>query len=265
MITEIKNQNLVIISDLHLGNPFSNAKHPAVEFLNWASAQGYDVVINGDGFEIAQVSFTKIAREVPEVFRAMKQFSSRGRNLYYVIGNHDIVLENFLDDWGGFKMAPFLNVWSQNLRVRIEHGHLYDPFFVKNPELYEFLTWLGGFALKVHPSLYRSWIAFEKFKSKYIWKKSINGIMGEHSAFAEAANELCQRGFDAVIFGHTHHAGEVELKSGGRYFNSGSWLIGTPFITVKDGQIFLSKWNPRTKSAFQGELPSSQSGNALSV
>jgi UDP-2,3-diacylglucosamine pyrophosphatase LpxH len=242
MITEIKDRKLVVISDLHLGNPFSKAKNPTVEFIHWAAREGYDVVINGDGFEIAQVSFTKIARDVPEVFHAIKSFTSAGRNIYYVIGNHDIVLENFLNDWGGFKMAPFLNVKSGNQRIRIEHGHLYDPFFVKRPDLYEFATWLGGFALKLHPSLYKGWIAFEKFKSKYFWSKSEIGIQGEHAAFRKAAIELSSRGFDTVVFGHTHHAGSAELPNGSRYFNTGSWLIGTPFLEIDGGRVELKRW-----------------------
>lgn len=243
MITEIRDRPLAVISDLHLGNPFSKAKNPTVEFLHWASASGCDVVINGDGFEIAQVSFSKIARDVPEVFHAIKSFTARGHNIYYVIGNHDIVLENFLNDWGGFKMAPFLNVWSKDKRIRIEHGHLYDPFFVRNPELYEFMTWLAGFALKVHPSLYKSWIAFEKLKSRLFWKQTKDGIVGEHVAFREAALELAARGFDCVVFGHTHHAGECELGEGKRYFNSGSWLMGTPFVEIRDGRIELRRWS----------------------
>lgn len=242
MITEIRDQRLVVISDLHLGNPFSKAKNPTVEFLYWAAREGYDVVINGDGFEIAQVAFSKIARDVPEVFHALKSFTARNRSVYYVIGNHDIVLENFLNDFGGFKMAPFLNVWSGSKRVRIEHGHLYDPFFVKRPELYEFLTWFAGFALIVHPSLYKLWIKFEKFKSRF-WKASRNGIVGEHPAFFEAANELSQRGFDAVVFGHTHHAGQAKLDGGADYFNSGSWLMGTPYIEIDAGRIELKTWN----------------------
>lgn len=242
MITEIRDARLVVISDMHLGNPFSQAKNSTVEFFHWAAANGYDVVINGDGFEIAQVSFTKIARDVPEVFHAIKTFTSRGRNIYYVIGNHDIVLENFLNDWGGFKMAPFLNVWSKDLRIRVEHGHLYDPFFVRNPEVYEFCTWLAGFALKLHPSLYRMWIAFEKFKSKHFWKKSEGGIVGEHAAFREAAIELSRRGFDVVVFGHTHHAGQASLPEGRRYFNTGSWLMGTPFLEIRDGEVSLRRW-----------------------
>ena len=243
MITEIRGRKLVVISDLHLGNPFSKAKTPTVQFLSWAAANDYDVVINGDGFEIAQVSFAKIARDVPEVFRAIKSFTSRGRNIYYVIGNHDIVLEHFLNDWGGFKMAPFLNVWSGNKRIRIEHGHLYDPFFVKHPQTYEILTWLAGFVLKVHPSLYRLWIQIEKFKSKVLWRTAQSGIVGEHAAFYDAATELSRRGFDAVVFGHTHHAGECELPEGGRYYNTGSWLMGTPFLEIQDGRVELKKWH----------------------
>ena len=248
MITEIRNRKLVVISDLHLGNPFSKAKNPTVEFLHWAARYDYDVVINGDGFEIAQVSFSKIARDVPEVFHALKTFTSKGLNVYYVIGNHDIALENFLNDWGGFKMAPFLNVWSGSLRIRVEHGHLYDPFFVKHPRMYEFLTWAAGLALHVHPSLYRAWIKFEELKSRYFWRSARVGphgvgIKGEHAAFREAAIELSRRGFDAVVFGHTHHAGTAELPEGRRYFNTGSWLMGTPFLEINDGQMKMQRWS----------------------
>jgi UDP-2,3-diacylglucosamine pyrophosphatase LpxH len=242
VITEIRQRKLVVISDLHLGNPFSKAKKPTVDFLYWAADRGYDVVINGDGFEIAQVSFSKIARDVPEVFHAIKSVTARGRSIYYVIGKHDIVLENFLNDWGGFKMAPFLNVWSGEKRIRVEHGHLYDPFFVRNPELYEFLTWFAGFALKVHPSFYKLWIAIERLHSRLFWRAGQSGIVGEHPAFWEAARELADRGFDAVVFGHTHHAGQSELPGGSEYFNTGSWLMGTPYLLIDDGKVELKRW-----------------------
>lgn len=267
MITEIREQKLVVISDMHLGNPFSKAKGPSVDFFHWAAREGYDIVINGDGFEIAQVSFSKIARDVPEVFHAIKSFTSRGRTVYYVIGNHDIVLENFLNDWGGFKMAPFLNVWSGAKRIRIEHGHLYDPFFVRNPDLYEFVTWLAGFALKLHPSIYKAWIGFEKLKSKYLWKKTAVGIVGENPAFREAAIELAARGFDTVVFGHTHHAGSAPLPNGGVYYNTGSWLMGTPFLLIDGDRIELLRFQRNgvtsliaAPSAASAPAPSSDSG-----
>jgi UDP-2,3-diacylglucosamine pyrophosphatase LpxH len=243
MITEITSKKLVVISDLHLGNPFSKAKNQTVEFLHWAAKNKYDIVINGDGFEIAQVSFTKIARDVPEVFHAIKAVTARGCNIYYIIGNHDIVLENFLNDWGGFKMAPFLNVWSNQSRIRIEHGHLYDAFFVKNPELYEFMTWAAGLLLNFYPRLYKLWIKFEKLQSRFLWKKDPKSIPGEHPNFIAAARELAQRGFDIVIFGHTHHPGVVDLGQNRKYINSGSWLMGTPYIEINDGQVQLKRFS----------------------
>ncbi|NDF15610.1 UDP-2,3-diacylglucosamine diphosphatase, partial [bacterium] len=139
MITSIQSERLVVISDLHLGNPFSHAKRKVLPFLKWAAQERFDVCINGDGLEIAQASFRKIAFDVPEFFRLLGEFKRAGREVYYVTGNHDIALEHFLEDWGMMKVSPFLNVHSSGKRIRIEHGHIYDPFFVRYPALYETL------------------------------------------------------------------------------------------------------------------------------
>ncbi|MBS1958476.1 MAG: UDP-2,3-diacylglucosamine diphosphatase [Bdellovibrionales bacterium] len=231
---------MVVISDLHLGNPFSKARRKVAHFIRWAAAQGYDICINGDGLEIAQASFDRVMYEVPEFFRIIAEIRRRGREVYYVIGNHDIALEHFLEDWGVMKVSPFLNVHSGESRVRIEHGHIYDPFFVKYPRLYEALTNFGGLFLKVHPQLYRLWINFEKFKSKLRAKRQ--GIVGEHPSFREAAFELSRRGFDSIVFGHTHHPGELTLETGGKYFNPGSWMLSTHYVEIDKGQVNLKSW-----------------------
>jgi len=240
MLTRIDSKKLVVISDLHLGNPFSTAHHTIGLFLRWAAKEGFDICINGDGLEIAQASFRKIAKDLPEVFQTLSAISKKGVKTYYIVGNHDIVLEHFLEDWGAFKVAPFLNVRSGLSRIRIEHGHLYDPRFVKNPELYEFLTWLAGFFLSVSPKLYLLWIRWEKLKSRLRARKT--GIVGEPPEFREAAQELIKRGFDTVIFGHTHHAGVFDFSDSARYFNSGSWLLGTHYIEIIEGKVSLKTW-----------------------
>lgn len=244
MITNIESDKLLVISDLHLGNPFSQAKVNTLHFLNWARLNGYDVCINGDGFEIAQVSFAKLARDVPEVLHALKAHIKSGKNIFYVVGNHDIVFENFLNDWGGFKVAPFLNLRSHGQRIRIEHGHLYDPLFVKNPDLYEFLTWAAGLLLKVHPSFYKLWIKFEILRSRF-WTSAQKGIEGEHENFMNAAEELLARGFDHVIFGHTHHIGQVDMGDGKMYFNPGSWLRDTTYVHIENGRCDLRSWQKK--------------------
>jgi len=233
---------LIVISDLHLGNPFSLAKKPVIQFLKWCSAQGYDICINGDGLEIAQASFDKIAFEVPELFRTLGEIRRSGRQVYYVIGNHDIALEHFLEDWGVMKVSPFLNVESSGVRIRIEHGHMYDRFFVSYPKLYDALTHWAGYLLKVWPQIYRGWIQFERWKSRIRARKS--GIVGEHPSFTEAASELCRRGFDIIVFGHTHHVGMRKLEPEGLYLNPGSWMLTTNFVLIENGQASMQEWRP---------------------
>lgn len=245
MITTTKTSKLIIISDLHLGNPFSNAKKNVVPFLRWAAESGYDICINGDGLEIAQASFKKIAHDVPEFLKALGDVRKQGREIYYVTGNHDIALEHFLEDWGMMKVSPFLNIETNNFRIRVEHGHIYDPFFIKHPVLYEALTHFAGLLLKVHPQLYKVWIHFEKFKSRMRAKKT--KIIGEHPSFKEAANELTRRGFDAVVFGHTHHPGACILDNGAKYFNSGSWMVSNHYVQIENGTIELKEWSHTKK------------------
>ncbi len=238
MITRIASERMVIVSDMHLGNPFCTAKGQTIRFLEWASREGWDICINGDGFEVAQVSFSRLARDIPEVLHALKEATGRGSRVFYVVGNHDIVFEHFLNDWGGFTVAPFLNVESGGKRVRVEHGHLYDPFFVSSPRLYEFLTWLGGFFLMATPRVYKAWILFERLRSRLRRGK---GIVGEHPGFLMAAEELVARGIDSVVFGHTHHVGAVKLH-GGVYLNPGSWMLEPTYVKLEAGNLELARF-----------------------
>ncbi len=245
MITATTSDRMVVISDLHLGNPFSTNGRGIVAFLKWANSEEYDICINGDGLEIAQSSFTKMIHEVPEFMRALSEIRKAGREVYYVVGNHDIALEHFLDDWGMMKASPFLNVSSGKKRIRIEHGHLYDPFFVQHPILYEALTQLAIIPLRFFPKSYRLWIRFERWKTGRRAKRT--GIVGEPKEFRMAAAEMVRRGFDAVIFGHTHHPGAVDLGNGASYLNPGSWLLSTHYVEIDHGNVSLKTWIPKKR------------------
>jgi len=241
MITQIQSDKLIVISDLHLGNPVCRNKRQIIQFLNKVASQGYDLCINGDVFEIAQVAFSKLVKDVPDFLQALKVLGNKERNVYYVIGNHDIILENFLNEWGNIKIAPFLNVISGGQRIRIEHGHLYDPLFVRYPRLYEFFTGLFGFPLRVFPGLYKFWLVSQKFSS-YCRAKRGEVILGEPPRFTIAAHELAQRGFDHIVFGHTHHVGEVNLGNGERYLIPGAAMFGHSYIEILNGKVCLHEW-----------------------
>jgi UDP-2,3-diacylglucosamine pyrophosphatase LpxH len=157
VIIDAAEDRLFVISDLHLGNPSSTARTRLVEFLDYARITGTSVCINGDGFEMLQTSFSRLASDAVPVLNALRRLMREGNRVYYLVGNHDISLEHFLEDWLFTQIAPFLNLRSGGARIRIEHGHLYDPWFVRYPKSYEAGARVLGLALLVHPDVYSTY------------------------------------------------------------------------------------------------------------
>lgn len=237
MIIECKDERLLVISDLHIGNPFSQASTKIGSFLNYARKQKFNLCLNGDGFEILQASFANLASDSLEVLNQLRGLLDDGLNIYYVVGNHDIILEHFLETWAAIQICPFLNLSSSGQRIRIEHGHLYDPFFVKQPDLYELATRAAGPLLHIYPDIYYVWSYYQRLKDRL--RKTPDGE--QESVYHEAAEMLLQRGFDSVIFGHTHNPERVELNSG-VYFNSGNWMRGNSYVEIIQGHCQLKYW-----------------------
>lgn len=239
MIIEAELDRLLVVSDLHIGNPFSRASDSFGAFLDHARKNRYHVCINGDGLEILQTSFANLANDTVRVIDRIRAVLATGLKVFYVVGNHDIVLEHYLESWAEIRICPFLNVRSGSVRIRIEHGHLYDPFFVKHPRLYDALTRAAGPLLHVYPDVYRLWSSYEKLKDRFSERSA--GV--EPSAYHQAAEMLLRRGFDAVVFGHTHHAESVELLPGKRYLNSGNWMHGGTYVQIEGGVLRLERWS----------------------
>jgi UDP-2,3-diacylglucosamine pyrophosphatase LpxH len=237
-------RRLLVVSDLHIGNPFSQARSLLHAFFRFVEDSGFSLCINGDGVDIAQTSFAKIVSELPEILDSLRRIAQRNGAVYYVVGNHDIKLNHFLADWGAVTVIPFLNIWSGDRRIRVEHGHLYDPFFVNHPLLYEAATHLAGYVLHVSPQLYRAWIAYETIRNRLLarLRQGEAVLHDEHPAFTVAARELLRRGFDAVVFGHTHVPGAVQVDNDKIYCNAGSWMIRGNYVAIDDGSIELCHW-----------------------
>jgi UDP-2,3-diacylglucosamine pyrophosphatase LpxH len=240
VIIDTVQDRLLVISDLHVGNPYSTATRTLGEFFEFAESGGYNVCINGDGFEILQARFASLATDSAGVLRGIRRLIERGLSVLYVVGNHDIALENFLTAWSGIQITPFLNVTSGEARIRIEHGHLYDPSFVRNPHLYEWLTRAAGPLLHFYPDVYRLWSNFENVRPGA--RRLVQLGKGRRSVYHEAAEMLLRRGFDVVVFGHTHQPEDVPITPGGRYLNSGTWVRGGTFVEIDRGQVTLRRW-----------------------
>jgi UDP-2,3-diacylglucosamine pyrophosphatase LpxH len=240
-----------VVSDVHLGNPLYRPRRPFVDFLRFACEQEYPVCINGDGVDIVQSSISRLARDLAGCNREFARFAKRGLPIYYPVGNHDIALEQFLDDWGVVRVVPFLNLLSGDRRIRIEHAHIYDEMLVKYPRTYDVLTLTGAMILRMSPQAFRAVAGINApIVALGEWRHgSHNGnddasrlartIPGERAAFVRAAIEISERGFDAVVFGHTHRHGQIELPNGAMYYNTGYWHADPYFAQIDNGRIQL--------------------------
>ena len=68
-------ERMVVISDLHIGNPYSRARRLLKSFLAYVEEEGYSLCINGDGVDIAQTSFQRIATELHELLDALRRLA----------------------------------------------------------------------------------------------------------------------------------------------------------------------------------------------
>ncbi len=242
----VKEEHLCIISDIHLGNPSFVQGKNLDSFLKYLSEKNLSLCINGDGIDLLQLSVPKLALDIHSILKGLQEFFARGgKKIYYVIGNHDIYMEAFLEDSGIFDVVPFIDVLSGDRRIHIEHGHLHDNLFINFPILYIQIAKFFGLWVKILPSLFHLFFKIEDFFS---WLKN-RKILGapypplDDPVFIRAAKEILERGFDIVIFGHTHHFCLQELWNNKKYANAGSWADKTVhYLTIDHGEINLMEW-----------------------
>lgn len=254
MITDVREERLLVTSDSHIGSFFCDARRGLLRFIEYAGSNGFNVCINGDGIDVQHTSLRRMAAEASAFLGELRRLTERhGVTVYYTIGNHDIILEHYVGDWGGLRLVPFLNVRSGAKRIRIEHGHLYDPFLMKHPDLQDALTRFGGLICRVYPPWYHWHKIYKVVKYRYTRTlfgrqrdAEVSPLTDDSPTFFDAAEELARRGFDAVIFGHTHRPGTVPLNgSRAMYYNTGSWFGQPHYITITGGDVELKPWVQR--------------------
>ena len=252
MRTAVTEDRLLVISDIHLGNPLHRPREAFMNLVRFALDHRYSLCINGDGIDIAQLSLKRLTADLTPSLALLTSITEVGQRIYYTVGNHDIALENFLNDLGWMKVVPFLNVYSGDQRIRVEHGHTYDGMFLRYPRTYFVFTMIGRLAIAISPRAYdfvhhlnlmiirfAEWMltGFGLIKSKN--EDHGNRIPGERKCFGDGAENVGLYGFDAVVLGHTHLKGSVEFVDGQRYYNTGGWFKDPHAVLIDKGRIWF--------------------------
>lgn len=253
MKTSVRESRLLVVSDVHMGNRLHRTRRAFTEFVEFALEHRYSICINGDGIDLAQLSLSLLVADITPSLGLFLKFWENDLRIYYTVGNHDIALEHFLTDVGRMRVVPFLSVSSGDQRIRVEHGHMYDDMFLRFPRMYFAFTLIGRLAIGISPAFYQ---ALHKFTDAWVefleWglsgfglfgkKKDVtpneNTIVGERECFRHGAEASGSRGFDAVVFGHTHFAGTATLSDGIKYYNTGAWFGDPHCVAIDEGRIW---------------------------
>ncbi|MBM4274795.1 MAG: hypothetical protein FJ134_10110 [Deltaproteobacteria bacterium] len=246
----VEEDHLCVISDLHLGNPSFLKSHSLRNFLNHLSSNNISLCINGDGMDLLQFSIPKFIRDIDSAFKSLKDFFNSGKNkVYYILGNHDIFIKNFLEESGIFPVLSCLEVVSGNKRIHIEHGHYYDYLFQNYQGKYIQIARFLGKLLKVCPELFHVYFKIEWFIEWFHYRlknrklpQVASSAVDSHK-YLQAAREFFARGFDIVIFGHSHRHGLQIMEDGKIYANAGAWTSRrSHFLEILKGSISLKEW-----------------------
>lgn len=260
------------IGDLHLGDGarndlFASKDDTLVELLDSCPDRFDVVVFMGDVVDIPQGwSPRRILDAHAGVAEAIRRLSE-AMPVYFIRGNHDWRVEygkffstaHHCDElvigdvlvWHGHRLDRYCHPERRSYPIQVGLHHLAERLFgfefrVPLHEHYSLqnrlVHWFGhryarhlrrkAAAARAHRDfeLADACEDFVRYWSRAVW--------GDNHAFFEPVAELLKEGpYEAVVCGHTHVPGVVDVE-GRTYVNAGSWTFGTAEIAIHEGGTF---------------------------
>ncbi len=240
----------VWISDVHLGTSGCKAEllhsflkaHPS-EYLYMVG----DII---DGWRLATNKWywpdthNRVVREV------LRKSGKDGTKVYYVTGNHDEFLRDYIADhpfvMGNISIVDeVFHTTSNGELLWIVHGDAYDGV-TRHHRLvtllgdmgYDFLLWSNSWFIHLRRLLGLPYWSLSK-----AIKKKVQGAVSfiydfEHTIVREAL----QRGVKGVVCGHIHHAEKKRIDTI-NYYNCGDWVEScTALVEDENGELQIIHW-----------------------
>jgi UDP-2,3-diacylglucosamine pyrophosphatase LpxH len=215
---------------MHLGSPGCRARQ-LVRFLRQNDCdQLYLVGDIFDGWKLKTKFYW--TPDHTRVIKAILAKARRGTRVYYLTGNHDAFMRQFVKNklrLGQIRvMHELVHTTADGRKLLVQHGDQYDAVIRNMPGLalagdfaYETLLkasdWLSRTRARLgYPSEW-SLSAFAKYRVK--------SIVQYLSGFDDAVYYQCRRRWlNGVICGHTHHAEVRHIRNGIVSYNCGDWV-----------------------------------------
>lgn len=232
------------LSDLHLGSPGCKAKQ-IVRFLRQNDCdQLYLVGDIFDGWKLKTRFYW--TPDHTRVIKAILAKARRGTRVYYLTGNHDAFMRQFVKSklrLGQIRvMHELVHTTVDGRKFLVQHGDQYDAVVRNLPGL----AFSGDFA---YETLLKAsdWVSRvrQRLGSESQWslssfaKYQVKSLVQYLSGFDDAVYYQCRRrGLNGVICGHTHHAEARHVRNGIVSYNCGDWVEScTALAEDRQGRI----------------------------
>lgn len=218
------------VSDLHLGSPGCKARR-LVKFLRQNDCeQLYLVGDIFDGWKLKSRFYW--TPDHTRVIKAILAKARRGTKVYYLTGNHDDFMRQFVKSklrLGRVRvMHELVHTAADGRKLLVQHGDQYDAVIRNLPGL----AYAGDFAyealLKFSDRMARLQDRFgiaRGFSISAFLKTGAKGLVQYLSGFDDAVYYQCRRrGLNGIVCGHTHHAEARQVRNGIMSYNCGDWV-----------------------------------------
>jgi UDP-2,3-diacylglucosamine pyrophosphatase LpxH len=240
----------LFVSDIHLGSRHSSVKE-FLEFLSLVKENPPErIYIIGDF-----IDGWKLKRnwhwtdDNNKVIRKLLGFLRRGTEIYYIAGNHDEFMRDFLDDFSLFDMGSihlgneFVYETVKGQKLLVIHGDYFDLI----SKYAKWVSKLGDIGYETFLRLnsvfqyfrkhlgFRHWSLSKAVKTNV--KKAVNFISNFEECLVKYSKE---KGCDGCVCGHIHTPDYKVLPNGFIYANSGDWVEScTAFYEDFSGEFHI--------------------------
>ena len=234
------NKPIYLTSDVHLGALNDDGESSFHKWMNWASANAAQIIINGDLFDFWFEFRTGIPSGYQKSLSVLKAVIQSGVPVTLVGGNHDWWAGRYLQEEVGISFEPdplLLNL--AGYKVFMAHGDGLGPgnntyklvrYFLRSRVLTNLFSLLD-------PS-WGSWIGAKVSRTKQ--KRLQVSSQEQHQSEALktwALNKLKEEpNCDLIFLGHTHIPWIERMGSNRYYINTGDWVYNRTFAILNQGE-----------------------------
>lgn len=232
----------LFISDLHLGNPNSQADK-VLEVFKMYNFKNLFIV--GDFIDMTYLKRKfNWSKDHSTVVQKVLRYSRKDINVVYIIGNHDYFIRSIIEEeniyLGGILMCDeYIYTSLKGEKIYITHGDCFDGFIRMHP----FLYWIGDKSYELSIRLNKVYNFFRRKFGLQYWSlssylktkvKNVIKFLSEYKKMSKI--KVKEKKCDSIMIGHTHSPEIIN----GEYYNTGDFCESNSYIVEHiDGKIEL--------------------------